>query len=57
LIARMLGVVVTDAGGRALNAALDVTSDLSWIGYANGALRALIEPELRRAMTRRGWLA
>jgi hypothetical protein len=57
LIARMLGIVVTDAGGRALNAALDVTSDLSWIGYANGALRALIEPELRRAMTRRGWLA
>ena len=35
LIARELGVSVTDEHGRQLAAPLDVTSDVSWIGYAN----------------------
>jgi hypothetical protein len=54
LIARELGVLVTDAHGLPLNAALDVTSDVGWIGYANRDLKALVEPHLRRALTRRG---
>ena len=54
LIARELGVLVTDEQGQALRAPLDVTSDVSWIGYANAALKTLIEPHLQRALTRRG---
>jgi hypothetical protein len=57
LIGRELGVSVTDAHGRPLSAPLDVTSDVSWIGYANRALRDLIEPHLRRALARRGVIA
>jgi hypothetical protein len=56
-IARALGVVVTDERGAPLNAPLDVASNVSWIGYANRALKELIEPELQRAMARRGWLS
>ena len=54
LIARELGVAVTDERGRPLAAPLDVTSDVSWVGYANEAVRAQIEPHLRRALLRRG---
>jgi fructose-1,6-bisphosphatase/inositol monophosphatase family enzyme len=54
LIARSLGVAVTDERGKPLDAPLDVTSDVSWIGYANPALKARIEPHLQRAMSRRG---
>ncbi|HVT46939.1 MAG TPA: hypothetical protein VHD57_04050 [Vicinamibacterales bacterium] len=57
LIARELGVLVTDEHGRPLSAPLDVTSDVSWIGYANGALRELIEPPLTAALRRRGLVA
>ena len=54
LIARELGILVTDEHGLPLHAPLDVTSDVGWIGYANRSLEALIEPHLRRALTRRG---
>jgi hypothetical protein len=54
LIAREMGVLVTDEHGFPLHAALDVTSDIGWIGYANRDLKALIEPHLRGALTRRG---
>jgi hypothetical protein len=54
LIARELGVLVTDEHGLPLAAPLDVTSDVGWIGYANAALKSLVEPHLRRALTRRG---
>ena len=54
LIARELGVLVTDERGVTLDAPLDVTSDVAWIGYANASLKALVEPHLRRALTRRG---
>jgi hypothetical protein len=54
LIARELGVFVTDEHGLPLHAPLDVTSDVGWMGYANRHLKALIEPHLRRALTRRG---
>jgi fructose-1,6-bisphosphatase/inositol monophosphatase family enzyme len=54
LIARELGVVVTDERGESLAAPLDVSTDIGWIGYANPKLRARIEPHLRRALTSRG---
>jgi fructose-1,6-bisphosphatase/inositol monophosphatase family enzyme len=54
LIARELGVLVTDERGEPLSAPLDVTSDVAWIGYANRALEACVGPHLRRALARRG---
>ena len=54
LIARELGVLVTDEQGQGLRAPLNVTSDVSWIGYANAALKTLVEPHLQRALIRRG---
>jgi fructose-1,6-bisphosphatase/inositol monophosphatase family enzyme len=56
LIARELGVVVTGVDGRPLDAPLDVGSDVSWIGYANPAIRTLVEPHLRRLLEGRGLL-
>src|ERR1041384_1062615 len=56
LIAREAGVVVTDPAGRPLDAPLDVTSDVAWVGYANETLRRTIEPVLQAALRRRGLL-
>ncbi|MGH9886031.1 MAG: inositol monophosphatase, partial [bacterium] len=54
LIPQELGVVVTDALGDPIDAPFDVGSDVSWIGYANGAIRARVEPALQNALRRRG---
>jgi fructose-1,6-bisphosphatase/inositol monophosphatase family enzyme len=56
LIARELGVIVTDPEGRSLNAPLDVASDVAWVGYANAQLRHIVEPVLRQVLRARGWL-
>ncbi len=57
LIAREAGVIVTDEAGGRLNAPLDVFSELAWIGYANEAIRAQVEPALRRGAGRAGALS
>jgi fructose-1,6-bisphosphatase/inositol monophosphatase family enzyme len=54
LIAEELGVVVTGADGSLLDGPFDVESDVSWVGYANQRLRALVEPALHGALRRRG---
>ncbi len=54
LIAREMGVMVTDEGGRPLTIPLDVESDVTWVGYANAAIRAQMEPHLQAALIRRG---
>jgi hypothetical protein len=56
LIARELGVVVTDERGRPLDAPLAIEPDVSWVAYANPRLRAHVEPLLQRALRRRGLL-
>jgi fructose-1,6-bisphosphatase/inositol monophosphatase family enzyme len=56
LIARELGVIVTDERGRRLTSPLDLASNVTWVGYANEAIRAQIEPHLREALSRRGLL-
>jgi hypothetical protein len=56
LIARELGIFVTDEHGRQLAAPLDVTSDVAWIGYANARVRDLVQPVLQQALSRRGLL-
>ena len=54
LIARELGVVVTDIDGGPLSAPLNVTADVSWVGYANVDIQAQIEPLLQKALRKRG---
>jgi fructose-1,6-bisphosphatase/inositol monophosphatase family enzyme len=44
LVAQEAGVIITDGFGQPLDGPLDVTTGLSWIGYANQALRHAIEP-------------
>lgn len=56
LIARELGVIVTDEWGRPLTCPLDVHSDVSWAGYANQAIRTQIEPHLQAALHKRNLL-
>jgi hypothetical protein len=46
LIAREAGVHVTDASGQPLSAPLDIHHNVSWIGYANEAIRRQLEPVL-----------
>ena len=54
LIAREIGVIVTDARGGPLQASLDVSGDIAWAGYANGHIQREIEPLLQRALASRG---
>ena len=54
LIAREAGVIVTDPAGRPLAAPLDVFSEVAWVGYANEAIRAAVEPALAAALAARG---
>jgi len=54
LVAREAGVVVTGADGQPLNARLAVEPDVSWVGYANERVRAIVEPLLQAALHERG---
>jgi fructose-1,6-bisphosphatase/inositol monophosphatase family enzyme len=56
LIARETGVIVTDAEGQPLRAPLDVTTDISWVGFANADIRSQIEPLMQAALRKRGLL-
>jgi hypothetical protein len=48
LIAQEAGVIITDEHGRPLNAPLDTTTGVNWLGYANETLRREIEPLIQR---------
>ena len=54
MIARELGVIVTDRHGKALSSLLTVEPDVAWVGYANQNIRAQIEPLLESALSKRG---
>ena len=54
MIARELGVIVTDRDGGLLSSPLTVEPDVAWIGYANEHIRAQIEPLLQSALRKRG---
>jgi len=56
LIAEELGVQLSGASGDGVDAPFDTHSDVCWIGYANRALRAQIEPRLQALLRRRGLL-
>ncbi len=55
LIALEAGVLITDGLGNPLDGPLDVTTPLSWAGFANAELRGRIEPVMLRIL--REWLA
>jgi len=50
LIARELGVIITDERGADLDYPLDIRADVGWIGYANEAIRRKVEPVLLRLL-------
>jgi hypothetical protein len=52
LIAEEAGVIVTDTHGNPLDAPLDTTTDVSWVGYANEAIRREVEPVLLRLLSK-----
>jgi fructose-1,6-bisphosphatase/inositol monophosphatase family enzyme len=54
LIARELGVMVTDARGVQLRAPLNTDAEVAWVGYANPQIRAQIEPLLKQSLAKRG---
>lgn len=56
LIARELGVIVTDVRGERLCAPLTAEADVAWAGYANAQVRSEIEPLLLKALRKRGLL-
>jgi fructose-1,6-bisphosphatase/inositol monophosphatase family enzyme len=57
LIAREAGVIVTDMTGGPLAHTLTVHDDVAWLGYANPALRARLEPVLQRLFRQYGLIA
>ena len=56
LIARELGIAVTDARGGPLRAQLALEPDVDWVAYANEEIRRQLEPLLQAALEKRGWL-
>jgi hypothetical protein len=56
LIARELGIIVTDEYGELLRTALSVHGNVSWIGYANPYIRKQIESLLQSALKKRNLL-
>jgi len=54
LIATEAGVIVTDGCGQPLTAPLNTTEDVSWIGYANQAIRDEVEPVLQALLEKYG---
>ncbi|HKV41586.1 MAG TPA: inositol monophosphatase [Blastocatellia bacterium] len=56
LIAREMGVIITNAKGQSLDAPLCLEADITWAGYANSHIRDEIEPLLQHALTKRGLL-
>jgi len=57
LIAREAGLIITDAYGERLDAPLDVTSGIAWIGYANPQIHDMLAPVMREVLQERGLLA
>jgi fructose-1,6-bisphosphatase/inositol monophosphatase family enzyme len=54
LIAEEAGVEITDGRGESLDAPLNTTEDISWIGYANKAIRREVEATLLGLLVKHG---
>jgi fructose-1,6-bisphosphatase/inositol monophosphatase family enzyme len=53
LIARSLGVIITDESGNPLNPPLTIDADVAWVGYANQHIRDQVEPLLQNTLHKR----
>jgi fructose-1,6-bisphosphatase/inositol monophosphatase family enzyme len=53
LIAREMGIIVTNECGEPITVPLNVESDVSWVGYANNVIRDQIEPLLQASLKKR----
>jgi hypothetical protein len=53
LIAEEAGVILTDGRGQPLDGPMDVTTGLSWAGFANETLRQRVEPLMLQFLKRR----
>ena len=53
LVAREIGVIITDENGLQLAAKLAVDPDVAWLGYANKEIRSQIEPLLQTELENR----
>lgn len=56
LVATEAGVIVTHPNGGPVDAPFDLTTDMTWVGYANEGLRRSIEPVMQSTLRRRGLL-
>ncbi|MHB1938561.1 MAG: hypothetical protein ACYCOR_18565 [Acidobacteriaceae bacterium] len=54
LIAREAGVIVSDETGRRLSPLMNLTADVTWTGYANAHIRALVAPLLQSSLKKHG---
>jgi hypothetical protein len=54
LVAREAGIIVTDEFGKQLSAPLDVTTKMTWIGYANQQIRDQVSPVLSEILQEKG---
>ncbi len=53
LIAHEAGVIIADENGGPLHARLTTDDEITWVGYANTAIRQQIEPLLRESLRKR----
>jgi fructose-1,6-bisphosphatase/inositol monophosphatase family enzyme len=53
LIAREMGVIITDERGVPLEAPLSLEANVGWAGYANQAIKDQMEPALQAALRKR----
>jgi fructose-1,6-bisphosphatase/inositol monophosphatase family enzyme len=56
LIAREAGILISDEHGLPLRSELNLSAEVSWVGYANDHIRSRIEPLLQKAIKDRGLL-
>jgi len=56
MIARELGLIITDPAGNPLSSSLANETNVAWVGYANRSIREQIEPLLQSALRKRGLL-
>ena len=56
LIAREAGVLITDEEGHCLRTPMNLHEEISWVGYANQAIRSKVEPLLQKALEHHGLL-
>lgn len=54
LIAERVGITICLPTGEPLDAPLDTETNITWVGYANDALRAQVEPQLQAALRATG---